>query len=48
MPARIWQAGPLRYAPAARAVADAVREMTSLRDVRAVVAEAVQRRPLSR
>ena len=43
IPTRIWQAGPLRYAPAARAVADAVREMTSLRDVRAVVAEAVQR-----
>ena len=44
MPERIWQAGPLRYAPPARAVADAVREMTSLRDVRAVVADAVQRR----
>ena len=43
MPERIWQAGPLRYAPPARAVADAVRDMTSLRDVRAVVADAVQR-----
>ncbi len=43
MPEAIWQAGPLRYAPPARAVADAVREMTSLRDVRAVVADAVQR-----
>jgi len=43
MPERIWQAGPLRYAPRARAVADAVRDMTSLRDVRAVVADAVQR-----
>ena len=41
---RIWQAGPLRYAPPPRAVADAVRDMTSLRDVRAVVADAVQRR----
>jgi hypothetical protein len=44
MPGRIWQAGPLRYAPLPRAVADAVRDMTSLRDVRAVVADAVQRR----
>ena len=43
MPGRTWQAGPLRYAPPARAVADAVRDMTSLRDVRAVVADAVQR-----
>jgi hypothetical protein len=43
MPGRAWQAGPLRYAPPARAVADAVRDMTSLRDVRAVVADAVQR-----
>jgi hypothetical protein len=43
MPERIWQAGPLRYASPARAVADAVRDMTSLREVRAVVADAVQR-----
>jgi hypothetical protein len=43
MAERIWQAGPLRYAPPARAVADAARDMTSLRDVRAVVADAVQR-----
>ena len=43
MPARIWQAGPLRYASPPRAVADTVRDMTSLRDVRAVVADAVQR-----
>jgi hypothetical protein len=43
MPERSWQAGPLRYAPPPRAVADAVRDMTSLRDVRAVVADAVQR-----
>jgi hypothetical protein len=43
MPARIWEAGPVRYAMPARAVADAVRGMTSLRDVRAVVADAVQR-----
>jgi hypothetical protein len=43
MPGRIWEAGPVRYAPPPRAVADAVRDMTSLRDVRAVVADAVQR-----
>ncbi len=43
MPEEIWQAGPLRYAPPGRAVADAVRDMISLRDVRAVVADAVQR-----
>jgi hypothetical protein len=43
MPTRIWEAGPVRYAPASRAVADAVRALSSLRDVRAVVADAVQR-----
>ena len=43
MPTRIWEAGPVRYVPASRAVADAARGMTSLRDVRAVVADAVQR-----
>jgi hypothetical protein len=43
MPGRIWEAGPVRYVPASRAVADAVRGLTSLRDVRAVVADAVQR-----
>jgi hypothetical protein len=43
MPGRIWQAGPIRYVPAPRAVADAVRGMDSLRDVRAIVADAVQR-----
>ena len=35
--------GPLHYALPARAVADAVRDLASLRDVRAVVADAVQR-----
>ena len=44
MPGRTWEAGPVRYAPPARAVADAVRGMTSLRDIRAVVADAVQQR----
>jgi hypothetical protein len=44
MPGRIWEAGPVRYVIPARAVADTVRSLTSLRDVRAVVADAVQRR----
>jgi hypothetical protein len=43
MPERVWKFGPLRYAPATRAVADTARALTSLRDVRAVVADAVQR-----
>jgi hypothetical protein len=43
MPGRIWEAGPVRYVMPPRAVADAVRALTSLRDVRAVVADAVQR-----
>ena len=43
MPERVWSFGPLRYALPARAVADTVRAMTSLRDVRAIVADAVQR-----
>ena len=43
MPGRIWEAGPVQYVMPARAVANAVRAMTSLRDVRAVVADAVQR-----
>ncbi len=43
MPGRVWEVGPVRYAPLPRAVADAVRDMASLRDVRAVVADAVQR-----
>ena len=43
LPTRVWQLGPLRYALPARAVADAVRDLTSLRDVRAMVADTVQR-----
>jgi hypothetical protein len=35
--------GPLRYVPPARAVADTARDLASLRDVRAVVADAIQR-----
>jgi hypothetical protein len=42
IPERPWQIGPLRLAPPARAVADTVRGLASLRDVRAVVADAVQ------
>jgi hypothetical protein len=43
LPRKTWQLGPLRYAPPARAVADTTRDLASLRDVRAVVADAVQR-----
>ncbi len=43
LPTRVWRLGPLHYALPARAVADAVRDLTSLRDVRAMVADAVQR-----
>jgi hypothetical protein len=43
MPVRIWELGPLRYAPAARAVADTARGLNNLREVRAVVADAIQR-----
>jgi very-short-patch-repair endonuclease len=44
MPDRPWEADGLRWAPAARAVADAARCAAELRDVRAIVADAVQRR----
>ncbi len=43
MPRRISKFGPLHYALPGRAVADAVRDLASLREVRAVVADAVQR-----
>jgi hypothetical protein len=42
MPLRVTCDGPLRFAPAARAVADAVPSLASLADARAVVAGAVQ------
>lgn len=42
MPARITSNGPLRMVLAPRAVADTARLLTTLRDVRAVVADAVQ------
>jgi hypothetical protein len=43
VPERVYDFGPIRFALAPRAVADTVRGLTSLRDVRAVVADAVQR-----
>jgi hypothetical protein len=43
MPGRSQQVGPVRYALLARAVADTVRGLDDLRDVRAIVADAVQR-----
>jgi len=43
LPKRIWSLGPLHYALPARAVADAAPGLASLRDVRAMVADAVQR-----
>jgi hypothetical protein len=42
MPARTSSAGPVRLTPVPRAVADTVRVLTELRDIRAVVADAVQ------
>jgi hypothetical protein len=42
MPAEVRTSGVVRYAPAARAVADAARLLTDIRDVRAVVADAIQ------
>ena len=44
MPSRIWEGGPVRYVMPPRAIADTVRALTSLRDVRAVVADAIQRK----
>lgn len=43
LPDQIVSSGPLRLAEVARAVADTVRLLADLRDVRAVVADAVQR-----
>jgi len=42
MPARASSSGPVRLALIPRAVADTVRQLSDLRDVRAVVADAVQ------
>ena len=44
MPQFVFTDGAIRFAEAARAVADASRELGSFREVRAVTAEAVQRR----
>jgi hypothetical protein len=44
LPSLVCYAGPIQYALAARAVADAAREMQDLTSVRAVVAGAVQTR----
>ena len=44
MPELNWERGPIRYVPPTRAVADTVRGLASLREVRAIVADAVQRR----
>jgi hypothetical protein len=43
MPSRIVVSGPVRFVVVARAVADTARLLTDVRDVRAVVADAVQR-----
>ncbi len=43
MPPRVYRFGPIRYALAPRAVADTARALDSLRDVQAIVADAVQR-----
>jgi hypothetical protein len=42
MPARASSVGPVRLALVPRAVADTARQLTELRDVRAVIADAVQ------
>jgi hypothetical protein len=42
MPTRVCFSGPVRLTLVPRAVADTVRQLTELRDVRAVVADAVQ------
>jgi hypothetical protein len=43
LPSRIVSSGPIRLVVVARAVADTARLLTDVRDVRAVVADAVQR-----
>lgn len=47
MPSQIRTTGEVRFAGAARAVADTARALTAFRDVRAVVADAVQKRRCS-
>lgn len=43
MPGRPWTIGGIRFAPAPRAVADAALTLTACDEVRAIVADAVQR-----
>jgi very-short-patch-repair endonuclease len=43
MPEQVLSSGPIRLAPTARAVADTARQLNCLRDIRGVVADAVQR-----
>lgn len=43
IPKQVYRFGPIRYALAPRAVADTARGLSSLRDVQAIVADAVQR-----
>jgi hypothetical protein len=47
MPGKPWSMDGIRWAPPARAVADAARAETELRDVRAFVADAIQQRKCS-
>jgi hypothetical protein len=47
MPQVAYMVGELRYAPPARAVADAARQLSDLRDVRTIVAAGAQWRRLS-
>ena len=47
MPEQVCVSGEIRYVPPARAVADAARNLTALRDVRALVAAAIQQQRCS-
>ncbi len=47
MPSVVYKIGELRYVPVARAVADAARQLGDMRDVRSIVASAVQWRKVS-
>jgi hypothetical protein len=47
MPGVVYKTGELRYVPPARAVADAARQLSDIREVRTIVAAAIQRRSMS-
>jgi hypothetical protein len=47
MPGMAYKTGEFRYVPPARAVADATRQLSDVRDVRTIVAAAIQRRTVS-